>query len=185
MREFLLTDLGLNAISAREFQEISVNSDDIQKTSLFGTPIWSNLLLPAASYRALDGTIIELSEVEIDTALFTVSQGKNIVTTDIQGRNGTVKEYISDGDYSVNIYGAIIGENENTYPEALVLDFLEHLQAPVSLKIESEFLSLFDIDEIVFTSFDFPQRRGSRDFQAFSASALSDRPLELKNSNGI
>ncbi|MEI8137589.1 MAG: DUF6046 domain-containing protein, partial [Bacteroidota bacterium] len=74
--------------------------------SYLGTYTFSNLSL---TDKSTGNTIV------IDTALFNVTQTKNIITTSIQGRNGTVKEYISLGDYNVTIKGVLTGTN-GLYP---------------------------------------------------------------------
>ena len=39
----------------------------------------------------------------MNDAVVAVSRAKNIVTTQLVGRDGTVKEYINAGDYQLNI----------------------------------------------------------------------------------
>ena len=41
--------------------------------------------------------------VVMNDAVVAISRSKNIVSTQLVGMNGTVKEYINDGDYNLNI----------------------------------------------------------------------------------
>lgn len=184
-KQFILTSTGLQNLQTQEFETLDVTKDDPAKLSLFGTPIWSNLIFNAGSYVTLEGDEIELEEVELDSVLLSVSQSKTIVTTAVQGKSSTVKEYISEGDFTVSIAGVLVGEGADVYPEQEFLNLLEQLRAPVSLKITSEFLSLFDIDEIVVTGFDAPQKFGSRNTQIFTINAISDEPIELREVNSF
>jgi hypothetical protein len=178
---FIVTGAGLQVLKSKLFQVGDTNPDAAIKQSYLGTNVWSNLVFPAGTYETLEGDEIEFDEIVFDTVLLTVSQSKNIVTTQIQGRNGSVKEYISDGDYSISIQGMITGEGMDVYPEESVINLLEILKAPVSLKVVSEFLNFFDIDELVVTSYNLPQKVGSRNTQIFQINALSDEPLELRS----
>ncbi len=74
--------------------------------SLLGTNVYSNLIFDAGSYEK-DGKTTNFNSIQLDTVLINISQSKNIVTTALQGRNGTVKEYISDGDYVIQVSGMI------------------------------------------------------------------------------
>ena len=44
----------------------------------------------------------------MNDAIVAISRAKNIVTTQMVGMNGTVKEYICDGDYSINILVGVV-----------------------------------------------------------------------------
>lgn len=175
----------IGAFGGALFAKQDLIGDTPIKQSLLGTDVWSNMVIPAGSYQALDGTVIEFDQFELDAVLFSVMQRKNIVKTPVAGRTGTVKEYISDGDYQVSIQGVMVGENSETYPEEQMLQLTEILKAPVAINIESEFLAFFDIDMVAVESFRFSQKRGSRSIQAFNVSAVSDTPLELKELGGL
>lgn len=132
-------------------------------TSVFGTPVFCDAELKLRN-----------KSIFLTTVLMTVSQQRNIVTTAIQGRNGTIKEYINEGDYSIDFKGAIVSRNSNEYPELEVRDFLELLQAQEALDVVSDFLRLFDINKLVISNYEFPQQEGYQNMQLFSVSALSD-----------
>lgn len=180
IRSFIISQAGLESVAPREFPAQSYEPDPHLKESFFGTPIWCNLKFPAGTYQTLEGDVITFEGLEIDQVLMTVSMAKNIVTTAVVGRNGTVKEYIADGDYQITIQGALASNQPDVYPVTEFANLLEILAAPVSVRVESEFLSQFDIQEIAVTGYDFPQAPGFRNMQYFSITAISDEPIELR-----
>lgn len=157
-------------------------TDESSRVSYLGTPVFSNLEIKPFNYETLDGQQVEISNgIIIDTVIFTVTQTKNIVKTPIQGRNGTVKEYISDGDFQIEISGAIVSPN-STYPETEVNELIEILKAPIPIpedSLISEYLNWFGIHSIVVESYNFPQTEGFRNQQEFTISAVSDIPVQL------
>lgn len=174
---------GFEVLKTKLFKIDDVTPDLKDRTSYLGTPVYSNLEIKPFNYETLEGEQISiLNGVIIDTVLISISQTKNIVTTSIQGRNGTVKEYISDGDYQISIEGKIVSKTNN-YPESEVAELIQICKAPISIpadSIVSEYLSFFGIHSFVIESFDFPQNEGVRNEQEFSISALSDDPIELQ-----
>jgi len=121
----------------------------------------------------------------IDTAIFNVTQNKHIITTAVQGRNGTVKEYISLGDYKISIKGVLSGAN-GVYPKdtktinnATVKDLLEMCKINKALTVNSWYLTQFNIFDIVITEFNLGQIEGEYSVQHFEIQALSDEPFEI------
>lgn len=169
--------------------ETSVEKAD--RESYFGTPVFSNLEIPSGKYKTLDGKEIQFDGIRIDAVLFVVSQSKNIVATAIQGRNGTIKEYISDGDFQITANGIIVGETQQSgrnfivndggskYPENDVRKFVEICKIPTAVEIVSEFLDFFEIRNVVIDSFSLDQVSGDRSGQPFTLRLISDTPIEL------
>jgi len=158
-------------------------SEDPGKTSYLGTPVYSNFIVEPGTYTDLDGNDIEFNGIEVEAVLLVVSQSKNIVSTPIQGRNGTVKEYISDGDYQISVEGILINQatpGGNVYPTDEVADLVAILGVPDAITINSEFLDLFDINSAVVTDYSIGQVQGTRNQQPFKISLLSDTPIELE-----
>lgn len=110
------------------------------------------------------------------SALMTVSQKKHIVSTPVIGRNGSVHQYVSDGDYDIDIKGAII---EDTNELLSLAQFAEICKQNVPLKIYSDFLSLFGISNIIISSFKFNQKEGYEKLFIVELQALSDNPINL------
>ena len=115
----------------------------------------------------------------IQLVLVTVGNVKNIVKTTLQGRNGTVKEYISDGDYAIKIEGKIFGNGPNNYPQDDVQALQKICLAPQSINIINSHLNMFNIEDIVIESYNIDQQEGMRNCQPFVLNCVSDTPLIL------
>lgn len=156
-------------------QPPAVVRDTPIRISQIGTPVMSDL---SFGQITVDGIKLPVFN-PIDTVIFTVQQSKNIVKTAIQGRSGTIKEYIGNGDYQINIKGVICGEN-GVYPYDDVANLQQYMDAAASLPIVSQFLQQFGIYEIVVESFTLGQREGFYSTQLFEITAVSDAPVILK-----
>lgn len=127
--------------------------------------------------------------------LININQEKNIVSTALQGRNGTIKEYISDGDYSISIDAAVNNYQEVNLPNYFgvdiefvnasmeyPLDKIQQLQRllamPQTLELQSDFLLLFGVKSAVVKSFNLQQETHSNR-QSISIQMLSDLPYEI------
>jgi hypothetical protein len=153
--------------------------DEPVAVSMLGTPVYSNLDLQGGTYTDNDGNTINYPSVTLDAVLFVVTQSKNIVITNIQGRNGSIKEYISDDDYNITITGIIAGGN-NVYPKNEVLALKKVLDSPVAINVNSWFLNQFGVHSFVVKDYNFNQEAGRNSQQAFSISAISDVPVILQ-----
>lgn len=162
-------------------------SDKLQLNKYNGVPFVTNL-----SLRAGGVTII------LQSCVCVVNMEKNIVKTPIQGRNGTIKEFISDGDYSISIEANITKEylaqtQSNTddgysltdnfhsfddYPVTELKPVIELLKKAESIDVASDFLDMFGIKSIVITNYSMPQETHSN-IQTLTMSALSDEPYEI------
>ena len=118
--------------------------------------------------------------------IISVTQQRNIVTTPLQGRDGTIKEYISNGDYSITLDLAITDyENEpneqadEDYPLSQLETLRKLLTTPEAVEVESDFLDAFGIKSAVVTSFSLQQETHSNR-QSVQIQMLSDEPYEIK-----
>lgn len=122
-----------------------------------------------------------------EECLISINMEKNIVTTALQGRNGTIKEYISDGDYNITVDAGVstyqVQNEENeidiSYPIDAVKELQELLALPEALEVQSDFLDIFGIDSAVVKSFSLQQETHSNR-QSISIQMLSDRAYEIK-----
>lgn len=143
----------------------------------FGTPVFSSLRFSDTKDFFNEENTLKMMPDWIDACLFTVNQQKTLIKTAIQGRNGTVVEYIGDGDYSINIKGIITGSN-GKYPFNQVKNLIEFLKQPTELLIEVPYLNeVHGIKQIVVESYDFPQEAGSYSQQAFNINCISNFEL--------
>lgn len=118
----------------------------------------------------------------MNDAIVAISRSKNIVSTQMVGMNGTVKEYINDGDYSVNIAVGIAavrdGKIVDEYPTEGLRELREFLDGNEAIEVHSEFLSIFEIDRIVIKSFSVSQDTASN-YQSVSITAVSDEEYNI------
>lgn len=147
--------------------------------SFLGNLVFDQFYFDKFTWVDLKGLSHGVPAVFLDFVLFEITQSKNIITTPLQGYNGTVKEYISDGDYQIKIRGAVVDENAMRYPQEQVNNLYEVCKANQAVPVVSSFLQLFGIYEIVITDFAFPQREGFRNTQMFEITAISDAPINL------
>ncbi|MEG3973465.1 DUF6046 domain-containing protein, partial [Microcoleus sp. herbarium8] len=123
--------------------------------------------------------------VELLECIVTINQEKNIVTTPMQGRDGTIKEYISDGDYAITIDAAVNSyneadfENSKAYPKEKLDELIRFFKVKDGLEIQSDFLTLFGIHSAVIKTYGMVQETHSNR-QSFQIQMLSDTPYEIK-----
>lgn len=121
-------------------------------------------------------------ELEIVDAVCAISRSKNIVTTQMVGRNGTVKEYINDGDYQVNIAVGIQAVRDGVavdeYPSEGLRTLRSFLDSNEPLGVHSEFLKIFDITSLVVKEFSLTQDTASN-YQEVSISCISDEEYNI------
>ena len=182
-----------------ELQEVDENTP----FSYLGTPILDPFTFNGGNFqrRNESGEIVSVPfpdergakgvGLTIPTAIIEVNQVKNIITTPIQGRDGTVKEYISKGDYMITVTGIISGQMDeqtgevrdigNVYPTADVQKLISICEVPDSLDVTSDFLGMFlkEDSKVVITDYNIPQQIGVRNFQTFTINMLSDTPINL------
>lgn len=168
----------MNEPAALNISQVT-NIDKQLYLSKLGTPVMCDLTFEAGQYKMQDGrTFAFIKNVQV-TVLITLQQTKNIVKTEIQGRNGTIKEYIGMGDYGVTINGILTGDNGH-YPIEDLQRLKSVLVAPIAINVTSWYLQLFDIYSIVIDSFEMGQGEGAYSMQPFTINAVSDAEVELR-----
>lgn len=126
--------------------------------------------------------------------IMSIAQERNIVTTPLQGRDGTIKEFISNGDYVITVDAGVMEgqkqtENEDTevsfqkpsniYPKAELERLGKILTEPKAIAVQSDFLNVFGIQSVVVKSFSLVQETHSNR-QSIQIQMLSDKPYEIK-----
>lgn len=156
------------------------NQDEPLYTSALGTPVYSDITFQQGTYSTnTPGVNKTFGPITYQAVLITVSQAKKIIKTEIQGRDGTVKEYIGLDDYSVTINGIITGPNGH-YPIDEVSALKAMLDAPIAIDVACTFLQALGIHSMVVDSYTLEQKEGGYSYQTFSISCLSDTAQELQ-----
>lgn len=157
----------------------TTNIDKALYLSDLGTPVVADVTFKGATYTNAAGKQVSFDDITFVTVLMIVSQAKKIITTEIQGRDGTVKEYIGMDDYQVSINGIITGDNGH-YPIDDVRALKDMLDAPISIEVISTYLQNLDIYELVVKDYTVDQEPGGYSKQNFSINCISDLPIELQ-----
>lgn len=171
-----------DAINAAILDNNETFSDSRSK---FGLPMFDVLLFNAVNYTSNDGKEISVPNFSMGAALCDVTMTRNIVKTQIAGRNGTVKEYMSDGDYQINIKGVLSSLYQNVAPKDSMNQLLGFCNAPVNFNVTSNFLGYFGIYTVVVEDYSFNQLEGKRNVISFELHCSSDMPIEIKGSKSV
>lgn len=159
-----------------------VPDEPLKRSELLGTPVFSDLTLKGAFYTDNDGNRIQFDDVYFDTVIITISQEKRIISTDIQGRDSSINEYIGLSDYQVTV-NCVLPFNNGVYDRTVVGSLKQLLIAPISIKCVSWFLQIWDIDEVIIKGYDIPQIMGQYSQQPITLNARSNKSLELTQYN--
>lgn len=167
----------------------------VNRKSYLNTPVMSNLSICANNYTTSAGLQVTFPDLNFDAVIFEVRQTKNIIYTPIQGRDGTVKEYIGNGDFDIVCKGVIAGVN-GRYPDKtngaqvgiqsektinVVDNLLAFLNCNQEVTINSWYLTqIFGVYQIVITDYDLAQEEGMYGLQRFSFTAKSDTPFNVR-----
>lgn len=174
---------------AKEQGLFDVSTLTSSKRGKFGQPIFDEFTFLADSVNKLSyempseygkNSVIIIAPFTFETALIEINQTKNIVKTSISGLNGTVKEYMSNGDFIINLKGVIVGDVANQRPDRNTLNALvAFLNAPLSLPISCSFCEEFKINNVVIESYRLGQREGARNVIDIDINMVSDSPIQL------
>jgi hypothetical protein len=158
----------------------TVKDDASEGVGYFGKPVFSKVVFPAGSYEE-NGQTIQYDGVEIIDPLVTIGDNRQIVTTSIQGKKGTVKEFISNGDYAVTIQGLLYdAQNLRAYPARETQKLREVCEAPIALPVTGRMFKLFGISNLVIMNARYQAVQGFTNLQAFELQCISDDALELQ-----
>jgi hypothetical protein len=148
--------------------------------SLLGTPVYADVTLVGGTYTDnITGKAVTFPTLTFSSVILTVDFAARIIKTEIQGRNGTVKEYIGEDDATVGIQGVIVGSNGH-YPALEVSKLNDWRRAPVAKAVTSTYLQNLGISNLVVEDCSIPQIAGGYSYQTFTLNCISDLPIELK-----
>ena len=149
--------------------------------SPLGTPVFDDITFPAGNYTDLNGEIIEYSEFKIQSARVIVNRAKNIVKTPIAGREGEIKEFVSFGDYMINVEGKL-SELLDVFPHDQMKLFKGLENAIDNVAIISKLLNdVFSVFNVVIERFTTRTIPGSINEVDVSIEMLSDIDLDLND----
>lgn len=182
IRTFSILTLPPLPPQTNEFQgNVQVYTKDAPiATSPLGTPVMQDITFKSVNYTDFNtGLQRSTGEVNLQTILLNVNQAKKIITTEIQGKDGTVKEYIGLDDYTISINGIINGSNGHN-PADEIIALMRVLVGRPAIPVVCTYLNNLGIFNIVIKEFTLDQEAGGYSKQAFSISALSDADVILQ-----
>ncbi len=192
--QMVLGAFGLKLLKPRFYKQgtglnLTSVDDELSPTTNKGTlglPVFGGITFVAGSYLDKNGETINygkdgIQDLLLECCLIEVGQQRQIVSTQIQGKSSTVKQFISNGDYAVTIKGVIASSIPNVYPDADMRALQSICNAEVAVKIQCAYLQdFFQIGELVVQYASFPQLEGNITVQPFELKCLSDEPVILK-----
>lgn len=137
--------------------------------SQFGLPLFMPLEFDPYD-ETTDGLLLE-------SAVCSFRRAKNIVITEVQGRDHSIKEFINGGEWEISVSGIICTPGYG-YPMSAVKDFNDYMNQNKSLRVVHEVLNELGVFDIVITDYDLP-KTPYQNCQLYSFNAVSDQPIEL------
>lgn len=120
--------------------------------------------------------------VTLADAVASASREHRIVSTALVGRDGTVKEYINAGDWSVSLVVGLQAESggviRDEWPGDELRMLRKLLEGKETLRVHSEFLAALGIGRLVIKSYAVRQMTEAN-YQAVEVSAVSDEDYEI------
>jgi len=113
------------------------------------------------------------------TAIVSVESSKNLVITQVQGRDYSRKELVSNGDVNISVSGYITSLYPDVYPQEEVKKLRQILRYKGIIKVNNIILDSWDIDKIIIKDFNFPQEEGGKSVQRYSFNAVAVQPVML------
>jgi hypothetical protein len=115
------------------------------------------------------------------TALINLSSDKNLILTQVSGRDYSRKELVSNGDLNFSVSGHIVSNIPDIYPNEEVQKLRQILQYKGIVDVNNEFLDQWGIKKIVIKSFSFPSSEGKKAIQDYSFEAVGIQPDKEAN----
>ncbi len=120
--------------------------------------------------------------VTLPDAVVSVSRERRIVSTGLVGRDGTVKEYVNEGDWSISIVVGVQGMEggvmADVWPEDDLRALRRLLERKESLRVQSAFLDVWGISRMVVKGYSAGQMTEGN-YQVVNISAVSDEDYEI------
>jgi len=145
-----------------------------------GTPVMQDITFSSVNYTdPQTGVTKKTKEIKLIDILISVNLPSIIVKTQIQGRRGTVKEYIGEDDWQITINGFLLAANGQT-PSDAIIDLKNMKRACVPIPVTCTYLNNLDISNIVLEDFSMQQEPGGYSKQGFSLTCISSHDVLLQ-----
>lgn len=121
--------------------------------------------------------------VHIDLApLISLQTSKNLVMTQVQGRDFTRKELIGGGDLSFSVSGSVVSFTPGEYPSAAVQRLIKIAQYKGIVSVSNPFFNQFNVKHIILRDFNLsPQEFKNIQPYSFTCVAIEADEIILRN----
>lgn len=147
---------------------------------MLSIPVANSVKMSVVKYtdgKPVSKTIVSDRLVWYDTtALINLSSNKNLILTQVSGRDYSRKELVSNGDLDFSVSGHITSKMPDIYPASEVQKLRQILQYKGIIEVNNEFLDQWGINKIVVKSFSFPSSEGNKSIQDYSFEAVGIQP---------
>jgi hypothetical protein len=169
-------------IAINGYENIQVlDTDPVESPAGLGIPVWMSLSMQTPSYTYANKSYPAAS-ISIPCTIVAAYRVKNIVETVIYGRDGTVKELTSRGDWKITVDG-ILCNDDNKYPYDLVNNLKSVDDYPLAFKITHRILNKIGVTHIVTNRLEWIVTPGEINSQAFRWELTSDEAYQLQLTN--
>jgi len=183
VRVFNLQNVHITDSRTSQYPQISLKSTpDLTRPAAMagmnGIPTFVDLVLNGGIYDTTAKKGIIYPTIKFEAVIMTIEKTARIIKTEIQGRDGSVKEYIGKDDSKITIQGVITGDN-GVYPKTAVNALMQWWEAPVTKSITCPFAQNLGITNIVAEDISIPQVSGGYSYQQFTINCISDIDVNL------
>lgn len=106
-----------------------------------------------------------------------IQSAKNIVQTNVQGRDYSRKELISGGDLNFTVTGEIVSNEPNIYPENDVRKFIQIMQYGGIVRVKHFQFQTFNVEKILIKDFNMPNQE-FKNIQPYTFTCVAVEPDE-------
>lgn len=155
----------------------------IQAKDKYGTLVKESLMLyykAEETHHVTDGALGYDTNVVCHIDLspqVSMSSSKNIVMTQVQGRDYTRKELVSGGDLQFSINGNIVSDEMNVYPAEAVKKFIQIMEYNGILNVNFIMFEPFNVTQVIIKDYSLSSPT-YKNVQPYSFSCVAVEPDE-------
>jgi hypothetical protein len=141
------------------------------KSRRFSTPVYELMTI----YTPDQSRVFQFPEAVIVDML---DSPKIVLRTNIQGRDGSVKEIINNDDDKIVIMGVLISDTYD-FPDRMLKELKNLVKYNGHVIVDDLYLNSNGIDQLVLTDLQYQRKKGMPNTLFFKLEAFSDEPVEL------
>jgi hypothetical protein len=164
-----------------------ISGEEGEELSVLGTPVFGIVTFEGGTYNVYDRASGQVKKVKYDDYTLPYScicdflRENNVITTNVLGNTGTVKELFGIGDWNISIRGiAVNGGNKyknNAHEQIATL--IERANICDAIGVNGPVFANKDISRMVIKSVKIQPIEAKYNVIPFQIEAVSDEPIEL------